>query len=115
MLQRNGTGRGIELTDRNNVTIKNMEIEHFQSGIWIQNSSDIDVFRNKIVNNTFGIWIFCSNNTVYGNTITNNSDSGLVIDIYSSNNIVYGNNITYNNRGTWLIMASDKYSTITTL
>jgi len=107
MLQRNGTGRGIELTDRNNVTIKNMEIEHFQSGIWIQNSSDIDVFRNKIVNNTFGIWIFCSNNTVYGNTITNNSDSGLVIDIYSSNNIVYGNNITYNNRGTWLIMASD--------
>jgi len=106
-LQRNGTGIGIDLTDVDNVTIKNMEIKNFQSGIWIQNSFDIRVFGNTISNNTFGVWIFASNNTVSGNTITNNSNSGLVIDIFSSNNIIYRNNITENSRGIWLIRTSD--------
>jgi len=106
MLQRDGTGRGIDLTDRNNVTIKNIEIRNFQSGIWLSQSSNNRVFRSKILNNTFGIWIFGSTNIVHRNTINNSSNSGIVIDVDSSDNTIHGNNITSNNRGVWFILAS---------
>jgi len=106
LLQRDGTGRGIDLTDRNNVTIKNIEIRDFHSGIWLSQSSNNKVFGSKILNNTFGIWIFGSTNIVYGNTISNSSNSGIVIDIDSSDNTIHRNNITSNNRGVWLILAS---------
>ena len=105
-LWRDGTGRGIDLTDINNVTIKNVKISHFQSGIWLSQSSNNKIFGNKVLDNTFGIWIFGSNNTIYGNTVKNSSNSGIVIDIYSSNNAIWGNNITINNRGVWFISAS---------
>ena len=106
MLQRDGTGRGIDLTDRNNVTIKNIEIRNFQSGIWLSQSSNNRVFGSKILNNTFGIWIFGSTNIVHRNTINNSSNSGIVIDVDSSDNTIHGNNITSNNRGVWFILAS---------
>jgi len=106
-VQGNGTGRGIDLTDRNNVTIKNMEIRAFQSGIWLQGSSNSSLLENTIANNTYGVWVYASGNTLSGNTIINSSNYGVVIDIYSSNNAVSGNNITNNNCGVRLISASD--------
>jgi len=54
-LSRNGTGRGIDLTSRHNVTIKNLQIRSFQSGIWLAQSSNCKVIENKISNNTFGV------------------------------------------------------------
>ena len=102
-----GSGIGIDLTDRSNVTIKNTEIRAFDQGIWLSPSSNNKVLGNKIADNAFGVWVFASNNTISGNTITNNSHSGVVIDVNSSNNTISGNNITNNNRGVWLILASD--------
>jgi len=106
-LQRNGTGRGIDLTSRHNVTVKRLQIRSFQSGIWLAQSSNCKVIENKISNNTFGVWVFGSNNTLHGNTIGNNSDSSVVVDFGSSNNTVYENSIMNSSRGVWLIMASD--------
>lgn len=106
-LQGNGTGRGVDLTDRSNVTVQNMKIKAFELGIWLFQSSDNKVLRNTITNNTYGVWIFAVGNTLSDNIITHNSDSGVVIDINSSNNTISGNNITNNNRGVWLILAFD--------
>lgn len=106
-LQGNGTGRGIDLTGTSNVTIKNMEIRAFNSGIWLQESSNASLLENIIANNSYGVWVYASGNVLSGNTIANNSDSGVVIDILSSNNTVSRNTIMNNNRGVWLIFASD--------
>lgn len=106
-LSRNGTGRGIDLTSRHNITIKSLQIRSFQSGIWLAQASDCKIIENKISNSTFGVWVFGSNNTLYGNTVGNNSDSSVVVDFGSTNNTVYENNIMNSSRGVWLIMASD--------
>jgi len=58
-------------------------------------------------NNTYGAWIFASDNILSRNNITNNTDTGIVIDLNSSNNTISRNNITNNARGIWLIMASN--------
>ncbi len=108
-VQGTGSGKGIDLTGRSNVTIKNMEIRAFAWGVWgvwLYPSSNNKVLGNKITNNTFGVWVYASNNTISGNTITNNTDSGVVIDLDSSDNTISGNNITNNSRGIWLIMTS---------
>ena len=106
-LQGNGTGRGVDLTDRSNVTVQNMQIKAFELGIWLFQSSDNKVLRNTITNNTYGVWIFAVGNTLSDNIITHNSDTGVVIDINSSNNTISRNNIMSNNRGVWLILAFD--------
>jgi len=128
-LQGTGTEIGINLTGTSNVTIRNMKIEAFQfgvrleqssnnkiignnfrngwCGVWVQNSSDNSIVENEMKNNTYGAWIFASNNTLCGNTISNNSDSGVVMDLDSSNNTISENIITNNTRGVWIIMASD--------
>lgn len=104
-----GTGIGMNLTGTSNVTIKNIEIKAFQHGIWVYHpyqSSNTKIIGNTITNNTYGVWIFASNNSLSRNTITDNSNSGIVVDLDSSNNTISENNITDNNRGIWLIMAS---------
>ncbi len=95
--------RGIELTFRSNVTIKNMKITAFEVGIALISSRDSIVSGNNITNNFFyGIVInslpplfSSSDNSVSGNTVANNGYSGIGF-ARSSNCIVSGNNITAN-------------------
>jgi parallel beta-helix repeat protein len=53
----NGTGayhrEGIDLSDRNSVTIKNMQICGFEYGIYLQSSSGNAIYGNNIVANGF--------------------------------------------------------------
>jgi len=129
IVQGTGTGIGINLTGTSNVTITKMEIRAFEygirldqssnnkilgnnirnnwCGIWAQSSFNNSIAEDRIENNTYGAWIFAPNNTLCGNTITNNSDSGLVIDLDSSGNTISRNYIANNTRGVWIIMASD--------
>jgi parallel beta-helix repeat protein len=96
--------RGIELTGRSNVTIKNMKIMAFGFGIWLESSSSNNsVSGNNITNDNFGIYLgYNNNNSVSGNNITKN---GYGIWLYSSsNNTVSGNNITANNTGTAIVL-----------
>jgi parallel beta-helix repeat protein len=95
-----GTGasdsEGIELTGRNNVTIKNMKITAFYHGVSLYSSSNSSVSGNNITANSSGICLAYSsnNNSISGNNITNN---GHGIEFYSSsNNRIFHNNFINN-------------------
>jgi len=125
-----GTGadysKGIDLTRRSNVTIKNMNIRAFYFGIYLSGSSGNNVIGSNMTNNSYGIalshfsssnnsitrnnlgnngkvgiYIFGSFNTLSGNNVTNSSCG---IEFFSSsNNMVYGNIITASHYwGVWL-------------
>jgi len=89
------SGRGIALTGRSNVTIKNMKISVFSYGISLSGSSNNSIFGNNITPyNNYGIYLYsCNNNTVSGNNITNNNNCAIFLE-YSSYNSISRNNIT---------------------
>jgi len=86
--------KGINLTGRSNVTIKNMEIKAFLDGICLYESSNNSISGNNITANTYcGIWLVgSSNNSISGNNITANTYCGIWL-VGSSNNNISGNNI----------------------
>jgi len=98
-LQGTGTwdSKGMDLSDRSNVTIKNMEIKAFDYGIWLNQSSNNIIQGNNITNNTWaGIELrVSSSNTISGNNIKDNSCAG-IIQRSSNNNTISGNNIADN-------------------
>ena len=77
-----GSGRGISLTNRTNITVKNLEISSFQTGI---------------------IFVMSNNNTITNCTIIDNGiehwGEGIYLVLGSSNNIISYNNITGNYYG----------------
>ena len=123
-IQNNGTlnSTGITLFERSNVTIKNIKIEAFTTGITFWNSVNNTILANNITNNNIGItlqalsnsnnihenriknnnnigiYVFnSSNNTILRNTIENNAKYGLFLIYSSSNNIIYHNKFINNN------------------
>jgi len=92
--------RGIYLTGRSNVTIKNMEVREFYYGIYFHSSSSNTVSGNNIAtNNSVGIRLSWSNyNTVSGNIVKNNGDDGIYLH-ESSSNTISENNIKNNEDG----------------
>jgi len=97
-LQGTGSGKGIDLTGRSNVIIKNMEIKAFNwEGILLYYSSNNKISGNNITNNGYGIKVYySSNNIITGNNITANNEHGIGLG-FALNNRIYGNNITANN------------------
>ncbi len=86
VLQGSGTGKGIDLAATSNVTIQNIKVRTFGFGVWLYKpfqSSNSKILSSTITNNTYGIWIFASNNTLSQNTITDSSQSGIVVDLGS--------------------------------
>jgi parallel beta-helix repeat protein len=125
--------RGIDVTERSNVTIKNIEIKTFVDGIYIWASSNNTIFGNnitennrygivlasssnynnisgnKIADNMFGIklYYFSNYNNVSGNHITTNNLEGIWLSHFSNYNSISRNNITENNEyGIWLYVSS---------
>jgi parallel beta-helix repeat protein len=121
-----GSGTGIDAQISGpweiNVTITNMKIVSFTSGIRLSNDANITISGNEIRNCTDGIDHGESyNNTISGNVIANNTNgiggsafsdsdfSGNVIanntvGIYlrwANDNVFYENNITNNDNGIW--------------
>jgi len=107
-----GTGshesRGIFLSGKSNITIKNMEIKGFAYGIWFDMSSNNSICGNNITNNIGGILLrYSENNSIYGNNITNQYYGIALPD--SSNNSIYNNNFvdniqqvySYNSTNVW--------------
>jgi len=103
--------KGICLTGRSNVTIKNMEIKTFFFGIWLEKSSNNSICGNNITNNKGGIWLFDSSNynSISENNITANLNYGIYIE-YSLGNGISGNNITNNDYGIKLSLSSNNNS-----
>ena len=88
-VQGTGSGVGMRLSERSNVTICNSYITYFLSGIELYSSNNITVTRNNITNNEQGIWLdYSSNNSISGNNITANSWCGIFLGGSSGNNIV---------------------------
>ena len=75
MLEGIGIGTGIDLSNRNNVTVKNMEIKGFQNGIHLEFSSHVTLRNNTMTENTYNL-------VVYGWDL-----SYLIHDIDSSNTV----------------------------
>jgi len=87
-----GSGIGIDLSMRSNVTIKNMEIKAFDIGLYLWfTTNNSSITANKITNTLYGISLSCSFSTnISENDITNNWCG---IDISWS----YGNKFYHNN------------------
>lgn len=96
-----GTGiwphRGVNLSWRMNVTVKNLRIEWFWFGIYLYHSSYNSICENNMTNNRCGIYLYCSlSNSISGNTFVNNglfiwrSYENLVVD-----NFVNGKPLAY--------------------
>jgi len=98
-LEGNGSGYGIELIRRSNVTIRNMVITKFDTGIHAFASRNNNISANYIAHNEGnGISLDSGVNTLFGNTITNNGANGVLL-YFSSYNTIRGNNIAENKRG----------------
>jgi len=82
---------GINLENRNNISIRNCEISGNYSGVYIYSSSKISIDNNNII----GVWdgvdpTYSSNVTLNNNSITG---SGGSIDFYHTSNNISNNNI----------------------
>ena len=112
ILQGTGSGHGISFSERNNITIRNLEVSNFDKGFRISQSSNISISENIIANNDEnGIYLESSpttndiGNYIFNNTITNNSEWALVLED-SPNNTVVGNRLTNNAQGIKLSMGT---------
>ncbi len=111
-LQGAGIGNGLNLTDRNNVTIENMRIDGFDMGIYVRNSSNNIISGNRVsdcIQRGIHLYGSSNNNTVSGNTLTNDR-GGIGVFLVSSNNIISGNKIKDNiQNGIYLYASSNLY------
>jgi len=124
-----GSGTGVDLSNENNVTIRNMRIDKFEQGIvlsssnynaihcnnitaffdgivLVNNSNNNTLTGNNIARSAYGVWLEASsNNTIAENNITINTN-GLYIKS-STNNIAMQNKLVNNAYGIFLILSSD--------
>lgn len=92
-----GGGAGINLTERRQVTIKNLKIRRFGWGIYLSNSSNNIISGNDIKECVFGIFLNSSSNDnkILENNIETNEDHAIELR-FSSNNTIVKNNIINN-------------------
>ncbi|MGA3191851.1 MAG: NosD domain-containing protein [Candidatus Bathyarchaeia archaeon] len=95
------SSNGIYLSGNHNVTIKNIDIKGFESGILLDAYSTYNnIIGNTVERNVYGVncWAYADNNSIIGNNITGNSLAGVWI-AGSSNDTVTENNIVANSLG----------------
>jgi parallel beta-helix repeat protein len=102
-VQGTGSGAGIDLGYRNNVTLKNVEVTNFDYGIYLSGSDNNVIAGNIVLNNGHGIYLSSSrNNVLTGNNVSLNDGNGIALSS-SSGNVLTGNNVSSNQwAGIWL-------------
>jgi parallel beta-helix repeat protein len=99
-LQGVGSGLGINVTGKSNVTIENLEVRKFGVGIVIWESSNSTVFENTLTQNDVGIGLWqVSGNKISGNTIFANSGTGISVAGDGTLSSVVGNYLANNRVG----------------
>jgi parallel beta-helix repeat protein len=81
---------GIYLPGDTNVTIRNIKIKAFESGILLDAySTNNEISRSDLEDNEYGIscWAYADNNNIKGNNVTTNNLAGIWIVGSSYNNI----------------------------
>lgn len=97
-LQGTVSEKGIELTGKSNITIKNMKVTKFYYGLYFESSSNITLSGNNITDNYYGVALGSSwGNNLVCNNVFNNTWDGFFL-FYSDNNILYGNTVLLNKR-----------------
>jgi len=131
VIQGFGTGIGIHIFSKSNVTVRNTQIQTFQYGIYLDDCSSSAVVGNRVTNNAqginidtcendtvatnyvrnsqtqpgAGIWFFYSQySNVTNNTVVDSPDTGIHLR-YSSNITVRGNTLLNNVYGLRLAYA----------
>jgi parallel beta-helix repeat protein len=106
-LEGTGSHYGIDLSERNNITIKNTKITAFVRGIYLYKSSSINIYGNVITGNSNGIVLYRSSNQniISSNNITESDYDG-ISSSESSNNSIYGNMVTGSDYGIYLDYSS---------
>lgn len=110
--------KGIDLSGRNNVTVKNLEIKGFLYGIYLNGSSnDNTLSGNNIVNNSityneFGIFEWIASNSLFADNQIAYNKYGVSL-WQSSNNVFTHNNIVNNAQYGISLMESSDYNTVT--
>jgi parallel beta-helix repeat protein len=107
-LQGTGIGTGINLMERTNVTVRNMEISNFFYGIYLNSSLNNSLSSSNIRGNFYGIYLSASsNNTIIGCNVTENGSSGVWFRGSSNNDITENRIIENGQDGIWLSSSSD--------
>ena len=89
---------GIRLLGRSNITIKNIEINNFTYGIYIESCSNHDIITNIVNGSAAGIYLKSSSyNNIHGNKIYK-SGTGIVASDSLNNNITE-NDLAINSAG----------------
>jgi parallel beta-helix repeat protein len=105
-LQGSGSGTGIGLsliTDRlgySGVTIKNLQIKGFTTGISFSNSFNNIISRCNISDCSHGIRIDSSSNNVFSGNYLHNNSVGIGF-VYSPNNVLTSNRLDNNGQSLW--------------
>ena len=107
-----GSGRGITVEKRRDVTVRNCDVSNFATGFWIASTSGSTFESNQSHDNVLpggsagwtlgaGMWLQSSSgNTVIGNSFFRNAVDG--IDAFnSSNNRFEGNSVVDNGAAGW--------------
>jgi parallel beta-helix repeat protein len=90
-----GSGNGILLSGRKNVTIRNVQIKGFLRGIYCYESSNDTISGNNITNNRYGIhFASSSGSSIVANNLVANDPCGIYFWPTSDFNSMIGNNIT---------------------
>lgn len=100
-LQGDGSGAGINLSGRTNVTVQNAEIKSFCNGTRLNFSNNNKILRNILKDNTgyaiqFDRFNECNDNTIAYNNITN-SGGGIMLSPSADHTNITGNIIDANN------------------
>lgn len=97
-----GTGsraeKGLDLSLRTNVTIKNIQVTKFNYGVCLSNSTNNVVIKNNMTNNIYGVTLvdYSTNNSINENAFVN--DGLWIISSYGNSvkdNLVNGKPLTY--------------------
>jgi len=95
---------GILAVNRFNVTVTNVGIHGFQTGIDFVSSSYSEISHNILTDCTIGIEVdfYSCNNSIVENHVENNEEVGIWIDDCSDSNTVSENNVLNNFDGIWV-------------
>ena len=101
-------GTGIDLSDRSNVTIKNMEIIASYYSIYLSGSLNNNISGNNVTSYYVGVGLCDSSksNSISGNNITN-TYFGIELYHESNYNNISGNNLIDNYFGIWFYESSN--------
>ncbi len=98
---------GADLSQRENVTIQNLQVRAFHFGLVLNLSSENSLSGSNIANNFEGILLdYSTNNSIKENNVTDNYH-GIFLDSESNYNTLRDNNITNNDIGIFLAPSSD--------